>query len=160
MRSARRFWAIGAVVWLLSGAARVQAGDRPLEILFVNMSPTGSGDSSSACVTTLRRALRRDPEQTAVREMRESAVRALLQRPASSDRDYLAWDASLLRHGVEDIDMVVLVDCRPDETRLDLLVVSPSSRRTRMQLRGAPDTPRLRALADSILQLGALGFAQ
>ncbi|MEM1415939.1 MAG: hypothetical protein AAGH15_13610, partial [Myxococcota bacterium] len=133
-------------------AAPARAGDRPLDVLLVNMTaaPTEAG---RACSQTLRRTVRAD--YTRMSTLGETRLREALGAP---EGDFLTWPSARFTELRRDrqLDTVVLFDCRPEETRFDALVVADGGR-TRLSLRRLPfDRARARWLGGRILAAGWL----
>ncbi len=152
-------WAFVLAGILLPIPAR--AGDRPLEMLLVNMTPASA---SPECMRELTRVFRRRDEDTNIHRIGGDRVRELAGHE-HDDSDFTTWRAEDLDAAVrvvraDSIDTVVLVDCRSDESRADVWVRSPSRGVARMRLRGiAIDTERAEWLARAILMQGWTGFS-
>jgi hypothetical protein len=137
-----------------------QAGYRELEVLFVNMTPDGeSGPSSRQCVAALEKQVRAD--DTKVTRIGETPLRKLASRTAGEP--FLDWPGAALeparRRGDSSFDAIILIDCRPDRQRLDVLVAPASPGLARLQVRGAPlDATTLTFIGDALLRRAWSGF--
>lgn len=148
-----------ALVCTLSPAAR--AGDRPLDTLVVNVTPDAdSTPASKQCVKTLVARVRTDYVE--LTRMGETAARARVGKTAGEPVS--AWSADdlvrLRTHGELTHDTALLVDCRPEQNRLDVVVASASRAVTRIELRGvAPTRKRLAVVVASMMRRAWLGFS-
>ncbi len=153
-----------ALVGLLALAAlatpwRARAGDRPLEVLLVNMSPDASQPD---CMREIQRVIRH--EDATIHRMGGERVRELAGH-RGDDSDFTSWraeelDAAVRLARAETIDAVVLVDCREDEARADAWVRSPSGGVARLRLRRTViDAARAEWLARAILLQAWTGFS-
>lgn len=137
------------------------AGDRRADVLAVNMTPdAASSDASRACVQGVVRALAAD--YTLVERMGETALRAAAGEPKPSP--FMAWSLDAMRRaqsaGGKTRDLLVLVDCRPEEKRFDARVAPPALGVADFELRGVELTPAVvRLLAEAILRRSWLGFS-
>lgn len=152
-----------AAMLALTAPLGARAGDRELEILLVNMTPDAAlTDAGRACMRDIEARVRE--EYAHVARMGETPVRRLVQHERD-DVDFLAWPYADLRPVIERgdetwLDSVVLVDCRPDERRADVLVTSPARGATRISLRDVPiDRRRARWLAETFLRQSWNGFS-
>lgn len=145
-----------ALMIALVGSAR--AGDRPLEVLLVNMSPVGVRQD---CMREIQRVLRR--EDATIHRVGGDRVRELAGHREDGS-DFITWrgedlDAVVRVVRAEQIDAVVLVDCRPEESRADAWVRAPSGGVARLRLRRTTiDDPRAEWLARAILLQARNGF--
>jgi hypothetical protein len=119
------------------GPRGASAGDRELEVLFVNMTPDAlTSPASRACVQAVRTVIAADYSR--VTAMGETALRKAVG-VAKGGAPFLDWPhasfAKVKRRGDSSIDTVVLVDCRPEAGQLDVLVAPASSGTARYQLR-------------------------
>ncbi len=146
---------------VLGWASLAVAGDRELEILVVNMTPdTSVTEASSQCFAAVLRKIRQD--DTHVVRLGEAAMLRVSGR--SDPRDFLEWPTDALEplriRGEERLDAIALIDCRPDEQRLDALVASPARGMARLRLRGIEvDAGRSHWMADRILNHAWIGFS-
>jgi hypothetical protein len=104
-------------------AANAHAGDRQLEALFVNMTPdAASSEASKQCVRALEKKIAAD--YTHVTRLGETALRKLAKK--TSGEPFMSWPAAALKPAKERgdtwSDVVILVDCRPEVGRLEVLV--------------------------------------
>lgn len=161
----RRSIALLVFVALSLVAGRVsRAGDRRLEVLFVNMTPdAATGDPSRACVRQFEAIFKAG--YTAVQRLGESALRKRAGRPAGEP--FLEWSAATVRPattgvGVEvsHLDALVLVDCRPDAQVLDVLVNPADDHTARFRVRGvALDRATVEWVAGAALDRAWSGFS-
>lgn len=148
-----------ALACTLSPAA--QAGDRPVDTLLVNVTPDAeSTPASKQCVKTFVARVRADYVE--LTRMGETAARARVGKTAGEPVS--AWSADdlarLRSRGPDDHDAVLLVDCRPEQNRLDVTVASASRAVTRIELRGvAPTRKRLAVVVASLMRRAWLGFS-
>lgn len=149
--------ALGA---LLPGTA--EAGDRRLEVLLVNMTPEPT-DAARRCFAQVRAAIAAD--YTTIRQIGETAAR---RQAGGAGGDMLGWDrpslarlhTAQLPEGRGDLDAIVLVDCRPDARRADVLVYNPAHDLSQLRLRDTTvDRRRATWLASAILRHGWNGFS-
>lgn len=136
------------------------AGDRELAILLVNMTPDPVSDAGRTCARQFRAALRDDYTET--RAFGESRIRALMSEPES---DFMGWDftrvAEQRQHaGEHGVDTIMLFDCRPDDQRLDVLVISSSGAGTTTRYRGhSLGRAQVQRAAQLALMQGWVGFS-
>jgi hypothetical protein len=114
-----------ALLLLLCTSAR--AGDRQVETLFVNMTPdAASSEASKQCVRAVEKKL--SAEYVHLVRLGETALRKLAGKTAGEP--FTSWPAPSLKpareRGETWADVVVLVDCRPEEKRIEVLV-NPAS---------------------------------
>lgn len=160
-----RHRALRGIGLLLLGAALLPriaaAGDRPLEVLLVNMTPDAASDEASRrCVREIDKVI--SAADTHVSRMGETALRKLAGKTAGEP--FLSWPAESLRpthkRAALDIDTVVLVDCRPGLRRLDVLVQPSADGLARIQTWGMPlDEATVRLTAESILRRAWAGYS-
>jgi hypothetical protein len=150
---------IAPLVLVLALAGSVRAGDRPLEVLLVNMAPA---DVRQDCMRVLQRVIRR--EDATIHRIGGDRVRELAGH-RDDGSDFTSWRAEDLDAVVrvvraEQIDAVVLVDCRAEEGRVDAWVRAPSRGVARMRLRRTViDDARAEWLARAILLQAWNGFS-
>ncbi len=122
---------------LLPGAAN--AGDRQLELMFVNMTPDAkSGGESSACAKAIRQLAAKD--YTRIRKQGETKTRKMVGVDKGgahfttwkAEQFSSIWDWNKQRDA---FDTALLIDCRPDEGALDILVVPASKRKVVIRVR-------------------------
>lgn len=159
IRVVRLLSAAGLLV-ALALASTARAGDRRLEILVVNMTAAPT-DGGRACTDAIVRRIRAD--YTTVSRLGETPLRRLTGHEADAT-SFLDWPfadfAPVLERRDTRLDAVALVDCRPDERRVDVLVTSPSGQVTRLQLRDVRvDAARAAWVADTLLRQAWLGFS-
>lgn len=151
--------AAAAITTLVSGAAT--AGDRRLEVLFVNMTPDDRATKDSkTCVDAIREGIAED--YTQVTRLGESKLRAAVGKPAGEP--FLDWEhplfAAVKARGDTQIDAVVLIDCRPEARTFDALIVPRVEGTARLRLRGrALGAARVRWLSQMVLRRAWLGFS-
>lgn len=148
------------LVFVLALASSARAGDRRLEILVVNMTPTPT-EAGRACTDTIVRRIRAD--YTTVSRLGETPLRRLTGHEGDVT-SFLEWPfrdfAAVIERGATRLDSVALVDCRPDERRVDVLVTSPRGQVTRLELRDVRvDAPRAVWVADTLLRRAWIGFS-
>ena len=111
-----------------------EAGYRPLEVTFTNMTPdAASTDASKACVQTLRDRIAADDANLA--NLTETPLRKLIDAPDKT-KSFLDWTAKQLLPALSERDAFIAVDCRPDEKRLDVLLVNAAKSRVIFRQRG------------------------
>jgi hypothetical protein len=125
-----------ALVAITLVGRRAEAGDRELEVLFVNMTPDAqSSPASKGCVADLRGKVKAG--YTHVASLGETAARKAAGQ--AGDSSFLEWPASAVNaigaHQASGLDALILVDCRPEARRLDVLVAPASGAIVRLQLR-------------------------
>lgn len=149
-----------AIVWVAGLVPRVaSAGDRELEILLVNMSSNPS-EAGRRCMRDIEARVREDVAH--VSRMGESPLRRLVQHEGSSE--FLDWPyesfTPVIERGETWLDSVVLIDCRPEARRVDVLVTSPARGVTRISLRHTTlDRRRIRWLTETFLVQSWNGFS-
>lgn len=136
------------------------AGDRRLEILVVNMTPTPT-ESGRTCTDAIVRRIRAD--YTTVSRLGETPLRRLTGHEGETTT-FLDWPyadfRAVMERGETHVDSVALVDCRPDERRVDVLVTSPRGVASRIELRDVRvDPTRAAWVADTLLRQAWLGFS-
>lgn len=154
-------WTLTFVALFASALApsRAEAGDRPLVVLLVNMTPEPT-DAARRCFAQVRSAIA--AEYTTVRRIGESAAR---RRAGGPSGDMMSWDraafASLsVGPSPGDLDAVVLIDCRPDARRADVVVYNAAGDISQLRLRDVGfDRRRATWLAAAILRHGWVGFS-
>lgn len=141
-------------------AAPVEAGDRRLAVLFVDMNEDPSLAARS-CTDALRSRLASD--YTEVTRLDAAGLRRRLD--AAPEGSFLAWPASALapakaRKDGSGFDALVLAACRPDERALDVLVVPAAEGRATLQLRDVALERRAIAwLGAAVLRRAWVGFS-
>lgn len=148
------------VLLLLLAASPAAAGDRELEVLLVNLTPDAlSTAPSKKCVRDLEARLEAD--HTRVTRIGETELRKLARKTAGEP--FLDWPADALKpakqRGTTWIDAAVLVDCRPEARRLDVLVAPASPGRARFELRATVDDAALSWLGEAVLRRAWSGFS-
>ena len=138
----------------------VRAGDRRLQILVVNMTPTSTA-SGRTCTDAIVRRIRDD--YTTVSRLGETPLRRLTGHEGETTT-FLAWPyadfRAVIERGETHMDSVALVDCRPDERRVDVLVTSRRGVVSRIELRDVRvDATRAAWIADTLLRQAWLGFS-
>jgi hypothetical protein len=157
-RAPSRAAAAAAALAVLVSVGTVRAGDRPLEVLLVNMAPEGLRQD---CMRTIQRVLRH--EDANLHRVGGDRVRELAGH-RGDESHFTSWRAEELDAVVrvvraESIDAVVLVDCRAEEGLADAWVRAPSGGVARLRLRHTViDDARAEWLARGILMHGLTGF--
>jgi hypothetical protein len=142
-----------------SMTAQVNAGDRELEILLVNMTAEPA-TADRQCMQQIEERVREDDSH--VSRMGETPLRRLARHEGTGD--FLDWPygdfVPVIERGETWLDSVVLVDCRPLERRVDVLVTSPARGVTRISLRNITlDRSRIRWLTETVLAQSWNGFS-
>ena len=147
-----------AALWFAAGDAR--AGERPLEIVLVNLTPdAASSEVSKQCVRAVEKRI--GAGDVHVVRLGETAAR---KQAGTAGVALLDWRADALarlkpREGTP-ADTVVLVDCRPELRRLVVAVSAPSGGVARLELDGVPvDRAATDLMADAILRRAWAGFS-
>ena len=131
------------------------AGDRELELIVVNMTPDEeSGGTSTACVDAMKSTFKKD--YAVVKKLGETKTRKATGVPKGGEH-FLRWKAEQFeslkndhpRHGYS--DAVILIDCRPDQDMLDVLVVPSGNRTMSVSLRAKQNKLLLQAVTKRIL---------
>ncbi|MCA9605394.1 MAG: hypothetical protein KC619_07355 [Myxococcales bacterium] len=139
----------------------VRAGDRPLQILLVNMTPDAAvTEPARQCMRDILARVRE--EDSTVSRMGETALRRLVGHPGTGP--FMGWPhedlVPVIERESDRLDSVVLVDCRPEEQFVDVLVSSPAGAVTRITLRDvAIDRHRARWIAETFLRQSWNGFS-
>lgn len=152
--------ALLALGGLVANAGPLRAGDRPLEVLLVNMTPdAASGELSRRCVKSLEKLITENNSNVA--KLGETALRKRIGKTAGES--FLSWSADVLKptkKGPPWIDALVLVDCRPDKKALDVLVHPASGGVAKIQfLDVALDPPVIQLAAEALLRRAWAGFS-
>jgi len=161
VRLARAAGALAVLVLFgLVLVSSARAGDRRLEILVVNMTPAPT-ESGRTCTDAIVRRIRAD--YTTVSRLGETPLRRLTGHEGDAT-SFLEWPfrdlAAVIERGDTRLDAVALVDCRPDERRVDVLVTSPRGQVTRLELRDVRvDATRAAWVADTLLRQAWIGFS-
>jgi len=140
-------------------APRARAGDREMETLLVDMSPNGT-PGGHACFTRIRRTFAAD--YTTLHGRGETATRAAVH---DAEGDFMAWQPAALAplkeaHGDLRYDAVVLIDCRPEARRADVLVYESGDAVARVRWRDMALEPTdITWLAKSLVRLCWVGFS-
>ena len=136
------------------------AGDRPLELLLVNMSPASARPD---CMRDITRVLRH--EDTTIHRMGGDRVRQLAGHRVDGV-EFLDWRAEDLDAAVRvvrterAIDAIVLVDCRAEDGRASVWMRAPSRGVTRLRLsRTVIDSARAEWIARAITLHLRAGFS-
>lgn len=158
MTALLRSLTLAAVAAFVAPVAR--AGDRPLELLFGDMSPDGS---SPDCMRTIVREIRRSEEEVHLIRLGESGIRRLVGH--EGDEPFIGWTAEdlqplLERRWEEPLDAIALVDCREGEPAAEMLLFSPADGLARVTMRGTPiDEARASWLGQTLLMHAWTGFS-
>jgi hypothetical protein len=151
-----------ALAMALLAAATAHAGDRQLEVLFVNLTPDAqSNDASRLCVRAIESKIKAD--YSIVNKMGETALRQLTGKTAGEP--FLEWPVESFKPARERkdqtwIDAVILVDCRPDAGQLDVLVNPASGGTARLAVRRvALDAKSAGFVGEAILRRAWAGFS-
>ena len=149
---------VAAVSW--SGIT--SAGDRQLSVLFVNMTPDAlSDDASKKCVKDVEKVIAADYSE--IKRMGETKLRKHAGHPDKS-KSFMGWQAKALKKPKEAggayHDTVVLIDCRPTEKSIDVLVSPPSDGVSRFKVRSLEVNTKLaKWVGNSILRRAWNGFS-
>lgn len=148
----------------LLGSGIAEAGDRKAGIVFSNFTPDAqSTPASRACSAAIEKQLA--AEYATVYKQGETALRRLAGAPAGSR--FVDWTKERYepirkpgKHSKDDtVDVIVIVDCRPEAKRLEVAMVPPSGAIVRMLLRETPlDAAAIALVADGIVQRAWAGF--
>jgi hypothetical protein len=136
------------------------AGYRPLEVLFVNMTPDSESSAASRrCVRAIESRIKAD--DTHFFRSGETALRKQVGKTAGEP--FLDWTASVFEparvRGDVGVDAVVLVDCRPEKRTLDVLVNAAPGALVRLSVRRvAIDTGVTDFVGGAILRRAWAGF--
>jgi hypothetical protein len=144
------------VILLLTTSAF--AGDRQLETLFVNMTPdASSSDASKQCVRAIEKKLAAD--YTRITRLGETALRKLARKTAGEP--FMSWPAAAFKAAKERgdtwSDVAILVDCRPEASRLEVLVQPASGGLALFRVGKLPFDAEL--VGDAILRRAWAGFS-
>ncbi len=140
-----------------------QAGDRPIELLLVNLTPDPVSTESRRCSAEIRRQLQRND----VARLHQLGETALLARTGRSDpRDFMQWPTAVLSalrtsESTREVqlDAVALFDCRPEAEALSVVVLAPSGGAAHIVLSGPVPVGRGRFLAERIVHHAWIGFS-
>jgi len=135
-----------------------RAGDREMDTLIVDMSPNGT-PTAHACFMRIRGIYAHD--YTIMHGSGETAAR---RRAGEPGPDFMSWNREALMglsrkpDGLRS-DTVVLVDCRPNDRRADVLVMESGGNITQVRLRDVElDRGRIRWLGQRLLRISWSGF--
>ena len=155
--------AAALAVATLATARPARAGWRELEVLLVDATPADAGAAGARCVREVVEQF--DPGETKLTRRTLAAVTPKLGNPPLA---ILAWTADLLtplrpyRHDDLDgtYDAIVVVDCRPDQRHLDVVVdaITPGLVTYRVRTL-AIDGALLAWLVDDVRRHGYAGFS-
>ena len=147
---------------LLSFAGTIaQAGDRELEVMIVDLTPSTLRDADQKqCLARFTRGVRKEAR---VHSLSEADFRKRVKKvdDASPFLDWKAPDLEGARILDEHtaMDSIALLDCRPRDKHLDLLLVPNDSATVRMQLRARALTEaRIATLAASAVRYSWVSF--
>lgn len=136
---------------------RVEAGDRELAILFVNMTPdAASTDASKACIAAIRNQLKAG--YTIVTAKGESWIRA--RHPDGKAQDFMSW-STVVPTGSKElgyVDALMLVDCRPEQSLLQAWISPANGRVGTLRLQRKPSKADVAFFSKMMLVHGWLGF--
>jgi hypothetical protein len=135
----------------------VRAGDRALGLRFVNMTPdAASTPESTRCVATLRDRAVQDHAE--LKPITETPLRKLIHAEDKSVA-FMTWTTAATKPAWNDVDSFFAVDCRPEERRLDALLVNKTGARVEFRLRGETlDRSRSVWVMDEVLRHAWAGF--
>jgi len=150
-----------AALLVAVAAAPARAGDRKLEVLFVNMTPdAASTPASKACVRAIEKRVAED--YTELQRMGETKLRSLAGK--SAGEPFMSWPRAALDGAPRQrdpiaVDAILLVDCRPETKTLDVLVAPAANGLVRLRLRRVPlDAAALKLVAEALLRRAWSGF--
>jgi hypothetical protein len=150
--------ALSLAAMMLTPAA-TRAGDREMETLVVDMSPNGT-PTAHACFMRIRSIYAHD--YTIMHGLGETAAR---RRAGEPGPDFMSWNREALTglrrmRGEFNYDSIVLIDCRPDERKADVLVMQSGGNITQVRLRDTElDRRRIRWLGQRLLRISWSGFS-
>jgi len=153
--------ALVALFCLLLAPRPASAGERQLEVLLVNMTPDAlSTGASKACVAAVKKTIAAD--DTHITTLGETPLRKAVGKPKKGT-PFLDWPHTAFKkvreRGEAWIDAVVLIDCRPESGRLDVLVAPAAAGTARIELRTPTIDPRAaRWVGAAILRRAWAGF--
>jgi hypothetical protein len=139
----------------------VRAGDRELEVMLVDLTPVALRDASETqCINRFAKSMRAEAR---VRVLAEAEFRKRTKKVADT-RPFLGWKAEevegarvLDQHTA--MDSIVLVDCRPADKQLDVLVVPNPDATVRLRLRARALTDaRIATIAESAVRYAWVSF--
>lgn len=138
-RNVRRSVLVALVVGLTFGLCPdTQAGYRPLEVSFSNMTPDeASSEASKKCVQTLRDRVVADDAN--LKNWMETPLRKAIQAEKGTDAGklpFVSWSAAQIAPAMEQQDTFLAVDCRPEEKSLTVLMVNAEKSKILFRLRG------------------------
>lgn len=147
--------AVSTLGLLAAGDAR--AGDRPLVMRFVNMTPdAASTDEASKCAAHLRD--RAAQESVDLKAITETPLRKLISATDKSV-SFMTWSRAQTESAWKDVDVFLAIDCRPEQRRLDALVLNKTGARIELRVRGEKlDRPRAVWVMDEVLSQAWAGF--
>lgn len=130
----RRFAFITLALASALAALPARAGDRPLELLLVNMSPRGTHPD---CMRNVQRVFRGRDADTNLHRLGSDRVRDLAGH-GRDDRNFLLFERDELDAAVTalrtDIDAIALVDCRAEEGRVSMWISAANRGVARIEL--------------------------
>lgn len=131
----------GAMCLLLwSAANRAEAGDGPLEVTLVDMTPAAGSPAtppsgSKECLRWIDGKLPRGDSWGSYVVARRSESILRKQVGMTHGEPFSSWSASVLGSADSFGDTLILVDCRPAGGQLDVVVLPPSRAVVRIRLR-------------------------
>lgn len=149
---------VGLAAW---GPRDAQAGSRELEVLFVNMTPDAlSGGDSKTCVEAIKKQIRKVGD-TKITKMGETKLR----KAAGVDKGgapFVTWKPEQFKsliYPTANSDVIVLVDCRPEQKHLDILLLTTRLRPLAISYRRLPSDAFLKAITRRLLAHAWDGFS-
>jgi hypothetical protein len=150
------FLIVGLVAWIAKDA---QAGARELEVLFVNMTPDAlSGGDSKTCVEAIKKQIKK--EDTKINKLGESKLR----KAAGVEKGgapFVTWKPKQFKSLIYPSgtnDVIVLIDCRPEQEHLDILMLTTRLRPIAISYRRRPSPMLLKAVTRRLLAHAWDGF--
>lgn len=152
--------ALLALAFVGASAEPARAGDRPLEVLLVNMTPDVlSGEASRRCVKSMEKLITENNSNVA--KIGETALRKRISKTAGEP--FLGWSADVLKpakKGPAGVDALILIDCRPDKNTLDVLVNPAAGGVAKIQLQGvALESSAIELVTEALLRRAWSGFS-
>lgn len=141
-------------------ALPARAGDRPIELLLVNMSPRGTQPD---CMRNVQRIFHARDAQTNLHRLGSDRIRDLAGH-GDDDRNFLLFERDELDAAVTalrtDIDAIALVDCRAEEGRVAMWISASNRGVARIELtRTVIDEARAEWIGRTIAMHAWIGFS-
>ncbi len=163
MMKVHQKWRLGGsvVAFGLGIVTGSDAGYRPLEVSFSNMTPDdASSEASKKCVQTMRDRIAADDAN--LKNWMETPLRKAIGATKDTDAGkapFTSWTVAQLAPVVEEQDTFIAVDCRPEQRHITVVLVNSAEAKVVFNLRGQElDRARLIWFGDEVMRHAWEGF--